>query len=324
MILPLLNHPDPAEAPHGRVPAVTTSNRRTSSALPNVKIAVSVVIPAHNESASLPATLAALAGQDVEGRVQIVVVPNGCDDATAAIARSWRATFEAKGWELIVRELEIGQKASALNAGDALADEEAPRVYLDADVILSQNALSAVLAALAEPGIHLAAPRVRVTPGRSRLTRSYASFWQRTPYVQSSVLGAGFYAVSAEGRRRWGEFPDILADDKLAQIQFERHERRVCPEATFDVRIPDGLRELASVRGRWLRGTWEIRRRWPQLAQRDRGRLDGLVNMTMTPAMWPKVGVVALVMVAGHVAAWRRMRQGTRHWERAHTTRGGV
>ena len=52
----------------------------------------SVVVPAYNESASLPAALDSLRRQDVgDDHFEIIVVDNGSDDDTPAIARSYGA-----------------------------------------------------------------------------------------------------------------------------------------------------------------------------------------------------------------------------------------
>src|SRR5262249_55055853 len=47
---------------------------------------VTVVVPAYNAEATLGAQLHALAEQDYRGRIEIVVVDNGSEDSTAAIA----------------------------------------------------------------------------------------------------------------------------------------------------------------------------------------------------------------------------------------------
>ena len=52
----------------------------------------SVVVPAYNESASLPAALDSLRRQDVgDDHFEVIVVDNGSDDDTPAIARSYGA-----------------------------------------------------------------------------------------------------------------------------------------------------------------------------------------------------------------------------------------
>lgn len=50
---------------------------------------VSVVIPAHNEAAALPACLDALANQDTQHQPEIIVVNNASTDQTADVARNW-------------------------------------------------------------------------------------------------------------------------------------------------------------------------------------------------------------------------------------------
>lgn len=58
----------------------------------NESIRVSVVVPAFNEEALLPACLAALRGQDFSGTTEILVVDNASTDRTAEIARDFGAT----------------------------------------------------------------------------------------------------------------------------------------------------------------------------------------------------------------------------------------
>jgi hypothetical protein len=88
---------------------------------------VSVVIPAHNESAVLAATLERLLAGTVPGEFDVIVVPNACTDATAAIARAAGVT---------VIETPVPGKVPALRLGDE-ACQVFPRIYLDADVLLS-------------------------------------------------------------------------------------------------------------------------------------------------------------------------------------------
>ena len=97
---------------------------------------ISVVIPAHREEAVIGACLTSLLVQEVEGPVQIVVVANGCDDATAVAARAHAPACEARGFAFSVVETAGASKAKALNAGDAVA-RHGDRLYLDADAELS-------------------------------------------------------------------------------------------------------------------------------------------------------------------------------------------
>lgn len=94
-----------------------------------------VLIPAHNEEESLGDTLTALMGQERLAD-EVVVIPNGCTDDTAEIARRHPVT---------VMELPAlaHRKSEALNlAWHAHAAEADIVICLDADTILPPNALA--------------------------------------------------------------------------------------------------------------------------------------------------------------------------------------
>ena len=97
------------------------------------------LIPAYNEEESIGATIEALLAQD---RVpdQIVVIPNGCRDRTATIARS----SMGPSLPLIVYELPrlMHKKSEALNrAWNEYARDADVVICLDADTILPPNAV---------------------------------------------------------------------------------------------------------------------------------------------------------------------------------------
>src|ERR687891_96542 len=74
----------------------------------------SVIIPAYDESARIGRCLDALFSGVGPGRLDVIVVCNGCRDDTAARAR-------ATGHPVRVIELPVASKAAALRAGDAAA-----------------------------------------------------------------------------------------------------------------------------------------------------------------------------------------------------------
>src|SRR5882757_4222615 len=91
---------------------------------------ISVIIPAHNEERYLRRTLDAVKSQDYDW-FEIIVVANGCTDATAEVARG-----------LCNRLITLSQKSLgvARNLGARLAKGEL-LLFLDADTILEPNAL---------------------------------------------------------------------------------------------------------------------------------------------------------------------------------------
>ncbi len=225
---------------------------------------LSVIIPAHEEAAYLGACLAALLASDgALPEVEVIVVANGCTDATADIARGAVPAAARRGWRLQVIELARGGKPGALNAGDAAARRGA-RVYLDADVTVSPPLLAALAAVLETDAPVYASGRPRIT-ARGAAARRYARFWARLPFVAEGVPGFGLFAVNAAGRARWGAFPDIISDDTFARLHFAPSERRGVG-ARYDWPLIEGIAPLVRVRRRQDRGVAEIARLYPALA----------------------------------------------------------
>lgn len=283
---------------------------------------MTVVIPAHQEAAVIGSCLSSLIRQDYEHAVHVVVVANGCDDATAAIARTYMPEMQRRGRALEVLEIAHASKPAALNAGDMRALHP-HRVYLDADAELSDNALSSIAAAFAV-GVQFCAPAI-VPRAQTYLGRAYGRVWQRLPYVAGDVVGAGVYAVSARGRERWDRFPEIVADDKFARLHFDRTERVVLEEAGFAMHLPAGFMELVRVRSRWIRANRQLRREFPQLAARDGERLAGLPRFCLVNAsLWRDLLPFALVYSCAELRSWLTEIGGCDaplRWERASRAR---
>jgi glycosyltransferase involved in cell wall biosynthesis len=102
---------------------------------------ISVVIPAYNSAAHLPATLQSVFAQSTPP-AEVIVVDDGSADETAAIARSFGAT---------VLSLANGGPSAARNAGTKAASGEYI-AYLDADDIWVPEKLAVQYAALQSYG----------------------------------------------------------------------------------------------------------------------------------------------------------------------------
>ena len=278
---------------------------------------ISIVIPAHDEAQVLARSLRAVLDQDFDGCVDVVVVANGCRDDTAAVARSFIGEKGEPRRSLRVYELDIAGKAAALNKGDA-EKRFACTMYLDADVVLSPRAVAAVYRELHAAGAPYASPQLRIAPSDSPVTRAYGRVWSRVPYVQKRVRGVGCFAVSADGRARWDEYPNLLADDRFVRLHFEAEEQGVVEEAAYIWPLPEGLRELVRVRARWLLGNRELRRKRPDLAERDDRRYEGLALFVVrNPGSWADVAVFMAVYALAFLRMWVKQSKGDLTWDRA-------
>jgi glycosyltransferase involved in cell wall biosynthesis len=209
----------------------------------------SVVIPAHEEAAVIGRCLDALFTGFMPGELDVVVVCNGCTDQTAAVVRS-------SGHPVRVIELAAASKPAALRVGDAAATTF-PRLYLDADVRLTGPAARRVLQRL-QDGAIAARPPIRYdADGSSAAVRRYYRARSRLPAVLGSLWGAGVYGLSADGRRRFSAFPDVIADDFWVDGHFDADEIEIvdCPPVL--VRVPRRSRDLVRVLRRIYLGKGE-------------------------------------------------------------------
>ncbi|MFT4012094.1 MAG: glycosyltransferase [Paracoccus sp. (in: a-proteobacteria)] len=227
----------------------------------------SIIIPAHDEALYIEDCLANLLAQEAPGPVEVVVVANGCQDDTVARARAMTPDFTTRGWVLRVEDLPQGGKIGALNHGDACVSHGI-RLYQDADLRLSPGVLTRMVQALDVPQPRYAGAHLVVRPARSMVSRLYARFWQKLPFVAENVTGAGQWGVNAAGRARWGDFPQIISDDTFARLQFDEPER-VLVDGSFEWVIVEGFRTLVRVRRRQDEGVAEIARLYPQLLARQ-------------------------------------------------------
>lgn len=183
-------------------------------------MAVSVVIPAHNEAATIEATICAVLADARPGEFEVIVACNGCSDGTAALARALGNPA------VTVVETETASKAAALNLGDDAATAF-PRFYLDADIAAPTAVFRELAGVLEQPDVLAVSPSADYDLSRSDwAVRSYYRFWTAQPIVRAGMFGAGLYGCSEAGRRRFGGFPDLIADDLFFHSRFGDDERR--------------------------------------------------------------------------------------------------
>jgi len=210
----------------------------------------SIVIPAYNEAGVIGRTLAAFTGAIAAGRVEVVVVPNGCTDATATVASSIDG--------VIVVELAMGSKPDALNAGDAAASAF-PRLYLDADSEVEWSTVDQLFEQLGASEALAGRPPFRYeTTDASWWVRAYYRTRSRIPEMNQHLWGAGAYALTAAGHDRLGKFPALTADDLWVDSLFARQEVLISGASPVVVRPPHTARALIQTLRRVYRGSEEI------------------------------------------------------------------
>jgi glycosyltransferase involved in cell wall biosynthesis len=282
-----------------------------------VPVVASIVIPAHNEARVIERGLESILRNSEPGQLEIVVVCNGCSDDTAERARRFSPRVK-------VIETSIPSKIQALNLGDQHVSAF-PRFYIDADVQISAEAIRDVAGMLGDDSpIVVASPRAVVAyQDRPFLVRAFYRVWTRLPYFTENMIGSGVYALSRKGRARFGQFPNITADDEFARLIATPGERKASPVSTFTIYPPRTARSLVSIATRLRSGVDEFRDKFPELsANNNTNSKRTLQVIATTPSMWPDAPVYLGIMLLAKLNARGRQRDvATRVWERDDTSR---
>jgi hypothetical protein len=288
---------------------------------------VSVVIPAHNEERTIGRLLTALApeagtgsgpvpAQDPPGSLEVVVVCNGCTDATADVARAF-------GPEVTVVETPVAGKAHALTLGHEVASGF-PRAVVDADVQITRRSLMALGAAVADGPFLASAPRRHLElAGASWPVRWYYDVWQRLPQVESGLFGRGVVVVSEVGAARLLDLPPVMSDDLVASEAFGPQERTIVPDAVVSIWPSRTLRDLVRRRIRVVTGNAQADGQGLRSAQAHTGVRTLLRIAAADPRLLPRVVVFVAVAAIARLLARRAIARGDfTTWLRDDSSRG--
>ncbi len=268
--------------------------------------AVSVIVPAYNESANIAATVRSLVASDYP-RLEVIVVDDGSTDGTGEIVRS----LGVRG-VYVLRQPNAG-KPAALNNGIAHARGDL-LVMADGDTVFEPDAIGQLVQPFADPEVGAVAGNTKVANRRGLLGR-----WQHLEYVVGCNLDRRVFDVAecmptvpgAIGafrreavRDAGGISTQTLAEDTDFTMAVVRAGWRVVyePNAVAWTEVPGTIRQLWRQRYRWCYGTmqsmWKHRR--SVVEGRSSGRLGrrGLAYLLMfqvlLPLASPAVDVYAL------------------------------
>lgn len=275
---------------------------------------VSLILPAHNEADLIQTCIAAVLASTplpVGWTLELLVIANGCSDATAERARSMADFAQAKGWGLTVIETAKGGKLSALNTAEASARGDI-FIYLDADVSVDPPLLAQIVGALDAGAPRYASGTPRLAPAQSWITRAYARIWARLPFFRTGVPGFGVFAMNRSGRATWGMWPDIISDDTFARLNFAPSQRHKVP-AGYSWPMVEGFANLVRVRRRQDAGVREIRNVYPQLCENDDTPRPGSGKLAWL-AITDPIGFGVYVAVA--LAVKTPLYRNTSRWAR--------
>ncbi|EIG57060.1 glycosyltransferase [Bradyrhizobium sp. WSM1253] len=276
---------------------------------------ISIIVPAHNESSVIARLLGQWVSNLASDQIGVVVVCNGCTDDTANVARRFGSTVQ-------VVETDTARKTHALNIGDQVSGAF-PRMYADADIVITLDAIQALARRLEKGDVLAVAPTADIDlTDCSRLVREYYGIRSRLPSSREGIGGSGVYFLSEAGRRRFGQFPDVIADDIYVRLQFKAEERETLSHVKSTVFPARTIPQLIAVRSRTYAGVLEITRRFPELSvNRSETNDRTLIRLFRELRLWPGLLIYCYVNILARLRAVIRSRVKAAVWQRDGTSR---
>ena len=270
--------------------------------------AFTVVVPAHDESAVIAATLRSLRAQLRAGDTLLVVADN-CTDDTAAIARAEGAVVTERF------DAERRGKGYALEWGvrHPLARATAVTIIVDADCVVNAGGLVALAHAAAMSGQPVQGDYLLEAPASAGPATRFSAFAIRIKN-RARLLGSQRLGIPSILTGSGMAFPREVLDhvqlgsgeiveDLLMSVDLALagSPARFCPEARITSPLPLDRAAAEGQRARWERGYLSVARRfaWRLVAAGVRRRSPRLIAMGVDLAIPPlSLFVVALTAIS--------------------------
>lgn len=276
-----------------------------------------ILIPAHNEALTLPASLAAIQQMRAERAPLIVVVADNCTDETAALARQAGAQVYER------HDLEKRGKGYALQYGIArlLAEYDPSRfdtlVVFDADTLPDPAFLDEVRLALRSGGTVLQGRYDVLDPRTSPRTRLlYAAFLiynhirplgRATLGLSDGLRGNGMvFRREVLERFPWQAFSLVEDIEYTTRLALAGQKVTYVPQARFYGQAAATGRQASSQRMRWEGGRLaQARQDVPPLLGRALAKADLVAFDRALDLLIPPLALLVIALVAGTlVSGW--------------------
>lgn len=278
-----------------------------------MNLRATVLVPAHNEAAVIARTLAPLCPAVDAGVLHVIVIANACQDNTADAAR--KACPRA-----VVVETPVAGKTHALNLGQSAAAANLPILCLDADLVVTEAAVLALILGL-ETGTKAAVGLMQVDASKaSPMVQAFQRAWALNPYFANGKFG-GIFGLSPEAVAQVFPLPDLTGDDEFIRRSFAPEDVAFVPTCTFVAQSPRTLSSLIATRRRALRGARQVQR----LGLNNPSRSSALTMLRASLRSPQQLADLAVFFVVAAAARFTLAIEGKSRvavWERDLTTRG--
>ena len=276
---------------------------------PSFQPLVTVIAPAYNEEKVIATTLNAILASEYRN-MEILVIDDGSTDDTVGVVEAIAARHPRIR---LIRQANAGKSAAANNALSQARGEIV--VAVDADTIVSADAIPKLVAHFADPGVTAVCGNVEV----GNVNGVFTAF-QAIEYVTSqnfdrrafsslnciSVVPGALGAWRRDAVLAAGGYSDeSLTEDADLTLTILRRGGRVVyePEAYGRTEAPESLGALLRQRFRWTYGTYQCL--WKHRSAFFKGTLGwvGLPNMVVFQVIFPMLSPIGDIMMV--LSIWR-------------------
>jgi cellulose synthase/poly-beta-1,6-N-acetylglucosamine synthase-like glycosyltransferase len=180
----------------------------------DVRDLISVIVPAHNEEASIEAKLHNLFASGLpREQIEILIGSDGSSDHTEDIVRQ----FESEGVGLVSFPQQHGK--SAIQNGLVAVASGSILVFTDADCLLAPNALRCLIENFSDPRVGLVTGCPRFSNSQeTNIVENESSYlryetWLRERESERGMLAMASGSLFAVRRSLWQPLPSDLGDD---------------------------------------------------------------------------------------------------------------
>ncbi|MBD3366056.1 glycosyltransferase [candidate division WWE3 bacterium] len=254
---------------------------------------ITLIVPTHNEQDLIcERSLKTLSQQELgDLRLKVLVIPNGCQDATAKNARNFISKQSKKNISWQVEELELGHRTKSLNYGISLAETDIV-MYLNPDCILEPNAIKTMYDCITGSdklnyvGM-LEEPDLSFLKEGTMLYKTIQLLAYNRKISGTHPPSGRFIAFRKE---IFPKFPEIHSEDTWASLytykEYGPESLKVFMGQTVKFIPYTNWIDFMKVGSRYMEGTYEVFERFPGYEEVDKkraaeGKLDDETRMSL-------------------------------------------
>ncbi|RJX32772.1 MAG: glycosyltransferase family 2 protein [Oxalobacter sp.] len=241
---------------------------------------ITILVAAYNEASAIVDTIHSIGAQDYRGELDVIVVDDGSNDATAALITATQARYP---WLRLVNMSKNGGKARALNFGLEHARHDLI-ITLDADSFLYQESLQRLVERYVNdpPNTRAVAGAIVVRNSRKNWITN-AQEWdyfhgisaiKRTQSLyQGTLVAQGAFSIyDRQTVQTSGGFSDCVGEDIVLSWAILKAGHRIghAEDAYVFTNVPDTMKQFFGQRKRWSRGAIEAFKTHPGILFKPR------------------------------------------------------